>query len=250
MIDMHTHMLFGVDDGSESLEESIKAIKEGFALGFNTFVLTPHYIDETTYTSNVKANQKKHTILKKALNEKQIDVNIILANEVMFNENITSLLDDKEIKQLTNTNYLIMEIPRVSIINNFKNVIDNLMFENIIPIIVHPERCYYFNSNIDIIKELVNKGTIIQVNTGSIAGKHGKTASKVAKYLLKNNLVHLLATDSHHSYNALELKKAYKFVRRIGGNKLWETLFTKNPQLILDNQKPVLPNRKALKHEK
>ena len=106
MRDIHSHIMYGIDDGSRSLEESIKLLKIQEEKGITDIILTPHYIENTDYTCSIK--QKKNII--KEL-KKHTTINLYIGNEVYITENIKELLEDKKISTLNNSRYLLVELP-------------------------------------------------------------------------------------------------------------------------------------------
>ena len=106
MTDVHSHILFDVDDGSSSIEESIELLKKIKETGFDNVILTPHYIDGSEYNCLNKEKIEKFNILKKAIKDNNIDINIYLGNEIFINEDILGLLKKGNITSINNTNYL------------------------------------------------------------------------------------------------------------------------------------------------
>lgn len=236
MIDIHNHILFGIDDGASSIEESIKMIKEAITLGYKKFILTPHYIEHTMFNSEYEKNNEILNELKAELKNQNIDVNVYLGNEIMYSEEIVELIKQKHISKLNNSRYILIEIPRMSYVPFFKNFVYELILEGIIPIIAHPERCLYFIENLDLVKNLIEMGALTQVNMGSLNGKYGKKSEKIAQYLIKNNLCHFLASDSHKTYSENDLKVTKKFVKKIGREALINKLLIENPQKVINDE--------------
>lgn len=236
-IDVHSHVLYGIDDGSKNIDESIKILKQYQEMGFKNIIVTPHYIEETTYNIN---NNKKNEIIKKLnqeIKKNNIDINIHIGNELYISNDILKLLNKKEIATLNNSKYLLMELPMNNEISNLNNIIFELLSNDIIPIIAHPERYSYIQKNIKNAEELVNQGALLQINYGSIIGIYGKNAKKTTKKLLKNNLVSLLGTDIHHpnSETYTNMDKIRKKLTKIVGEQKINELMIKNPSKILEN---------------
>ena len=111
MIDMHSHLLFSIDDGSKSIDESIKILKNLAEVGYTDIILTPHYIEESKYSSNKKNNLSILKIMKEEIKKENIQINLYLGNEIFINDNIPKLLKEKEITTLNDSNYLLIELP-------------------------------------------------------------------------------------------------------------------------------------------
>lgn len=209
MIDIHTHILFNIDDGSDSIEESIEIIKKYYKKGIRHIVLTPHYIENTDYNCNNKNKKKLLKELEKRLEEESIDIKLYMGNEVYISKNIVELLKNKEIETINNSRYLLLELPFISEDQDTLSIIHDLVLSNIIPIIAHPERYDYIEKDLSKLEKMKSMGALLQVNTGSLYGKYGKSSKKTVKKILKKQLADFIATDVHHS------KRGYKSARQI-----------------------------------
>ena len=111
MTDVHSHILFGIDDGSRTISESIELLKKLKSVGFNNVILTPHFILDSTYNSNYEANIKIYNELKERLLNENIDINIYLGNEIFIDKNVPTLLEKNIITSLNGTKYVLVEFP-------------------------------------------------------------------------------------------------------------------------------------------
>ena len=111
MIDIHNHLLFGIDDGSKSIEESLDILNDMSKCGYTDVILTPHYIDGSRYSNNRDDNLNRLELLKEELNKNRISINLYLGNEIYIDDDINEYLDNKIISSLNNTNYLLIELP-------------------------------------------------------------------------------------------------------------------------------------------
>lgn len=233
IIDIHNHILPGVDDGARTIEESIDIINYLGDVGIKDLVITSHYIDETKYNINVKERNKLLRKLKKLI---PTDINIYLGNEVFLTDRIIELLNDKSISTLNNSKYILVEFPLTNLLNNYGNIFCNLTEKNIVPIIAHPERYSFIQKDKNKIYEFLDYNILLQINIESLIGKYGKESKKIAKWLLKKNLVSFVATDSHRVGNVKELKKAYKKLKRIVGKDKYNELTYTNPKKVIENK--------------
>lgn len=233
IIDIHTHILPGVDDGSKSFEQSKKIINYLKDIGITDIVLTTHYIKDTKYVASVNTRKK----LLEDLRKENPNINLYIGNEVFLNEDIISLFENKEISTINNTRYMLVELPLASYMHGFSNILCDLSEYGIIPIIAHPERYTFIEKDKKRIKELLEFNTILQINVDSLVGKYGKKTKKVAKWLLKKDLVSVVATDTHRVGDKKELEKAYKKLKKIVGNKRYQDLVYNNPRRILENKR-------------
>lgn len=233
IIDIHTHILPGVDDGAKDIDESIKIINYLYDKGITDIVLTSHYIINTKYNYNQIARNRILTALREKLNNDQI--HLYLGNEVYLSENIIDLLEQHEISTINNTKYMLIELPLTGYINNLQNILCELTNYGIIPIIAHPERYKFLQKNNKRVRELLEFNCLLQCNIDSILGKYGKKAKKTMKWLLKKDLVSFVATDTHYVDSDDKLEKAYKKLKKIVGQNKYNELTKINPTKVLNN---------------
>ena len=210
MIDMHCHLLPGIDDGSKSFNESINIVKKAQQEGITDIVLTPHYIVGTKYDAN---NAEKIDLFKELefqVKERKIPINLYLGNEIYIDAKLPEMLgafDEKtgknkgnsgEVASLNGRKYVLIELP----VQNEDFSTPDTMFELIrrgwVPVIAHPERYEYIQNNINYAAELVKMGCKLQGDYLALTGKYGKKAEKTLKKLLRKDLIFCLASDIHH----------------------------------------------------
>lgn len=220
MTDVHSHIMFDVDDGSYSIEESIALIKELKSVGFDNIILTPHYIENTQYKDNKyrvanDEKEEKFNILKEAVKKEKIDINLFLGNEIFISKNIVDLVLENEIHPLANSKYLLIEFSLNNQTLNVGDVLYEIQNKGYTPIIAHPERYIYFQNNYKLVDNLKKEGILFQCNYASILGLYGKKASKLFKYMLKNKYVDYLGTDIHHMSNKFVIDNFSKIEKKI-----------------------------------
>lgn len=198
MIDTHSHILFNIDDGSSSIEESINIVKKLYDLGFKAIILTPHYIKDTIYTKNNKDKLNTLRILEEETKKQNINIKYYLGNEIHINNKINDLVLNNECRTINNTRYILVELPFDGFNDAYLDYLYDLTLIGYKVVIAHVERYTYFQENIKNINKLLELDNIyIQCNYSSITGKYGKGAEKLFKKLLKNNMVDFLGTDVH-----------------------------------------------------
>lgn len=238
MIDIHTHILFNVDDGSDTITESVALIRFAAKSGVTGIILTPHYTGNSKEDYKNENVEKNFQELVKEVKERNIDVNLYLGNEVAVYGNICEILEDGKAKTLANSRYMLIEFPMQASVNYCLDTVYEMRVRNITPIIAHPERCECFRKDITIVEKAVEEGALFQVNLGSVFGDHGRIAKKIAKKLLKEDLVHFIATDTHRAFsNKYEMleKRLHRLNRFIGKEKVIK-ITTINQQKVLNNE--------------
>ena len=231
IIDIHNHLLPGVDDGSRTIEESIKLIKNLKKIGVSDIVLSSHYIKGTKYEFNVLVRNNILKELKEALNDSEI--NLYLGNEVYLSDEIIDLYKNHEISTINGSKYILVELPLSGYSRSFSRTLCELENYGFIPIIAHPERYRFIQKDKKRITELLEFNSLLQINVDSLIGKYGSKAKKVAKWLLKNNLVQFVGTDIHHIEYSRHLKKAYKKLKKMVGEQKFQELTYYNPRNVL-----------------
>ena len=215
MTDVHSHILFDVDDGARNIEESITLLKKMTEIGFKNVILTPHYIKGSEYSSQNKEKLTKIKELQKELNNQNIDINIYLGNEIFINNEICDLIKVKHIYTLNNTKYILVELPFHNQIVNLEDIIYELKVKGLIPIIAHPERYAYFQNNYKEVDRLREEGFLFQGNYASILGYYGKQSQKLLKYMLKKQYIDYLGTDIHRTTKTYVIDNFKKIEKKI-----------------------------------
>ena len=230
-MDCHSHILFGIDDGAKTIENSISILTKMQALGFESIILTPHY--RGRYLANNKEKQEVLDKLNSVLKDNNINIKLYLANEVKITSNMLELINNDTIKTINN--YLFLELPFDTKIYNLKKIIYELQSNNIKVILVHPERYPYMTLG-DFI-ELNDNDVYLQVNYESILGKYGIKAKSMARKLLKKDIVYLLGTDVHRDSTIMFKKfdRMNKKIIRLVGEEQFKNLSYNNIKKIIED---------------
>ena len=209
MRDLHSHLLPGVDDGSKDIETTRRMLSNASKNGITDIMFTPHFILDSRYMSSKKDNEKKFLSIKE-IAENEYNINVFLGNEVYCTNKILELYKKKKIKTLNDSRYMLIEIPMHSKMNNVKSIFFELISNGIVPILAHPERYTAYYNDLDFFLELRNMGVLMQINGSSLVGDYGNQAKKMAKKLLKANLISFIGSDIHSDY-----EKKYDYIPKI-----------------------------------
>lgn len=211
MIDIHCHLIPNVDDGSKSLEESIELIKKAISIGVTDIILTSHYGSQRGYISTHEEVVDGYNLLVEETQKLNLRINLYLGREIDATEDVESLLKTKTVETLNNTKYVLIDFGME------KADIDDICYDLVIagykPVIAHPER-YRYTKISDFVK-WKKTGALIQMNATSLFHNSSKEVKKKAKYLLKYNLIDILASDTHrweHTY--IEFDKVTKLIEK------------------------------------
>lgn len=234
MTDIHSHLIYGVDDGAKTLEESIEILSDLKKCGYDNIILTPHYIKDSTYQSTKEENLKKLKVLRAALKYYNIDLNLYLGNEIYIDDNIYELLQSGKITSLNNTRYLLIELPMSGIYDEYKEIFISLMKKGYRVILAHPERYKSFQEDFNKIYELESIGVYFQSNLDSIVGKYGENAEKIIKRLLKEKKIAFLASDIHHKKHDYDKwKTAKEIALKYITEEEYNILVNENPSQLI-----------------
>lgn len=237
MIDFHSHIVYDVDDGSETIENSINILKKAQDAGFRSIILTPHYMEDY-YEYDKEQIQERIRELNQKCAEENIDITLYQANEIYITNNMVELLQENIASSINDSRYVLFELPMNNEPANLLEVIYSLLEDGKVPIIAHPERYTYIQKDPNKLLELVENGVLFQTNYGSILGQYGKEIQKTAKLLLENNFIHFLGSDVHktgHIYENIEEIK--KNLRKIISDKKIEEITKINAEKVLKNEK-------------
>ena len=233
MIDIHTHILPSIDDGSRNVEETMRMINEAYMAGFTDIITTSHYIEGHS-DFNKKDRQKLIDGLQSVMTR-----NITLHNgaEAYIMPKLVDYYKQGIIPTLANSRYVLFEFPLNSEIVYARDVINGLLNNDYVPIIAHPERYKFMQRNIKKADELIEMGALLQCNYGSFIGKYGMDAQKVAIKLLKSDKITFLGTDAHRSESMYtKVEDVVKRIEKTVGIEKVEDMTLNNPRKIINNE--------------
>ena len=233
MIDIHSHIIPGVDDGAASWEEAVRMCRMAEQDGINVLVATPHVFNGME--SNGHHFEDALYQLRRRLDEEEIELEILLGAEVHCCPDLPNLLE-QEISLTLNGNgrYFLLEFPHSIVPPNSDQLIFQLLTKNLIPIIVHPERNTYLQNHLDLLADFVKQGALCQITAMSVTGDFGLKAEECAHKLLKRNLVHMIASDAHNEATRKPLlSKARENIRKNFGFDKAQELFETTSRKVL-----------------
>lgn len=197
MIDIHTHILPGFDDGAQYLEESIEMARQAVAEGITTIVGTPHIYDLMIGPTRDEIIRRTDE-LNMALVEHGIDCRILPGGEVHICADLPYRLERGEAITLGDGGkYMLLELPLQQVPSYTEQVIYELNLAGVRPIIAHPERNQEIMAKPELLERLIHLGALTQVSSGSLVGSFGKRVRRVSHFLLERGLLHIVASDGH-----------------------------------------------------
>lgn len=237
MIDFHSHIVYRVDDGAETIEDSIRILKLAESAGFEKIILTPHYMQDY-YEIQKDEIKQRIELIKEKCKEENINVSLYQANEIYITNHMSELLQEGIASSINNSKYVLFELPMNEEPANLLEVIYSLLENEKTPIIAHPERYTYIQKEPNKLLDLIENGVLFQTNYGSILGQYGKEIQKTANLLLEHNFIHFLGSDVHKTGNIYgHIDEIKKQLRKIISEEKIEELTQKNIEKVLKDEK-------------
>ena len=226
-VDIHSHLLPGIDDGAKDMDTSIALLLKMASYGIKNFITTPHVLG-SVYPNSSEVIKQKLAAVKKELEKREIKgISIQAAAEYMLDEEFSALLDQKDILVLKD-NYILVEMSYFSAPINLYELLFKIQLKGYKPILAHPERYNFYHTDFKSYYKLKQAGCLFQLNLLSLTDQYGKGVQKTSEKLLKENLYDFVGTDTHHQ-NHLEL------LPKIGTKKTLEKI-----KHLLNNNKKFL----------
>lgn len=197
VVDLHCHILDGIDDGPKTLEESVSLCRKLEEKGIGKVVATPHFIGDYDNKPTPKLIADKISTLESEIRKEGIKLEIYPGMEVFASHDTVERIKQGEILSLNNSRYILIEFSFENIPRYMADLLFSIQLEGYIPIIAHPERYNPQYMKSGLLSEVVDKGALLQVNSGSVMGVHGKSVRKEAIKLIRDGMVHLVGSDSH-----------------------------------------------------
>lgn len=238
-IDLHSHIAWDVDDGIKTKEDAIKALRQAKEDGIMGICSTPHVICGKTDTNafqNILLRQQELMEIAK-----EMGVYIYSGAEMFMNIDFLDSLDNGIFQTLNESRYMLVEFDLsrdIHYISYIDEYLDELFCRGFIPIIAHVERFFPTGLDLEMVENWLEMGCLLQTNRTSLMGFQGKVIQRNAHHLVKNKMIHLVASDTHRTVgNRIEkLSDAYQVVIKLTNTEYADQLFLRNPLIILDDE--------------
>ena len=202
--DLHSHLIPGIDDGAKTLEDSLHLISRLYQLGYRRLITTPHVMADL-YPNTPEDIRSGLEIVRAAVAEKKMDIEIDAAAEYFMDEHFAALVEHDQLLTLPG-NRVLVEMSTLNAPPNLFNDLFRLQTKGYQPVLAHPERYVFLKEDFRQYTRLKDYGCEFQLNLLSITGYYGKPVRDIALKLLKNNMINLLGTDLHHERHASALE--------------------------------------------
>ncbi len=196
MIDTHIHILPGVDDGSETMEETIALARVLVQEGVRAAIATPHYNDEYPRYPAAEIQARVYEV-QQVLERRGIPLRLFPGHEVLIKPGLVEDIQSGRVATLNGSRYLLLELWPTSWLPETERVIFELRAAGIVPVLAHVERYQAIQRDPQKLASLLSQGVLAQITAGSLVGMQGRTAQRSAETLLKKGLIHCIGSDAH-----------------------------------------------------
>ena len=241
MIDIHSHIIFDVDDGPKTLEDSRRLLEESYRQGVRTIISTSHRRKGMFETPEEKiaANFKQVQDLAKQVAD---DLTVLYGAEIYYTSDILKKLEEGTFPSLGGTKYVLIEFSMNTPYKDIHSALGNVIRLGMTPVVAHIERYHCLENDEDKVSELINMGCYMQVNSSNVLkpklfGDRYKFMKKRVQFFLERDLVHFVASDMHNLDDRPPyMQKAYQIVAKKYGAERAEELFKTNQEILLSNE--------------
>jgi protein-tyrosine phosphatase len=233
MVDIHSHICYGVDDGSRTLDESLAMLKIAIEGGTTDIVATPH--SDLKFHFNPALVRERIAEIQERIGDR---IRIHRGCDFhLFFDNIRNCLEDRSNYTINGKRYLMVEFADSSIPKTISDVFTSLLQKEITPVITHPERNPLLMGRLGDMVRWIRSGCLIQVTAASFTGRFGKSAEANAQRLMDQKMVHFVASDAHDTeWRPPDLQEARRIVTEGWGGEIAERLFETYPRIALTDQ--------------
>ncbi|MFZ7339954.1 capsular polysaccharide biosynthesis protein Cps4B [Streptococcus suis] len=241
MIDIHSHIIFGVDDGPKTIEESLSLIGEAYRQGVRYIVATSHR-RKGMFETPEKVIMANFLQLKEAVAEVYPEIRLCYGAELYYSKDILSKLEKKKVPTLNGSRYILLEFSMNTPWKEIQEAVNEVTLLGLTPVLAHIERYDVLAFHAERVEELIDKGCYTQVNSNhvlkpTLIGDRTKEFKKRTRYFLEQDLVHCVASDMHNlSSRPPFMRDAYKLLTEEFGKDKAKALLKKNPLMLLKNQ--------------
>jgi len=238
MIDLHSHILPGVDDGASDLSVSLEMARIAVADGIQVMACTPHFMPGM-YDNTAPDIRSRVSQLQSILKSENIPLQLVVGCDGHIRPDFLVKLRSKEILTLNDSRYVLFEPPHNIAPQRLEDVMFNILVSGFVPILTHPERLKWIEQDFALIERLCKEGVWMQITAGSLTGRFGARPHYWAQKMLGQGMIHILATDAHNVKSRPPiLSAAYQLAVTEVGLDEARNLVLGRPVMILDNEPP------------
>lgn len=241
MIDIHSHIVFDVDDGPKTIEDSRALLEESYRQGVRTIISTSHRRKGMFETPEAKIEENFKQVQELA-KEIADDLTVLYGAEIYYTSDILDKLEQGEIPRLADSQYALIEFSMITPYKEIHTALSNVLRLGVTPVVAHIERYHCLENDEKKVRDLINMGCYTQINSSSVLkpklfGDTYKFMKKRAQFFLEKDLVHFVASDMHNlNPRPPYMQEAYQIISKKYGESHAEQLFRKNQELLLRSE--------------
>jgi protein-tyrosine phosphatase len=238
MIDLHSHILPGVDDGASDLDVALKMARMAVEDGIQVMACTPHFMPGM-YDNTATDIRNRVSQFQSILNNEGIPLQLVVGCDGHIRPDFLTKLRSDEILRLNDSRYVLFEPPHNIVPQRLEDLMFNILVAGYVPILTHPERLKWIEQSFDLVEKLFQQGVWMQITAGSLTGRFGSRPLYWSQKMLAEGMIHILATDAHNLKSRPPvLSAAYELAVKEVGLDEARNLVLGRPVIILDDEPP------------
>lgn len=235
MIDIHTHILPGIDDGAADMDEALGLARAASADGLRAVIATPHHANGS-YMNPASEVHRLVNALNDRLGAAGIPLTVFAGQEIRVHDDLLHAWHRGELLSMANSRYVLLEMPSSRMPKGMADLVHELVIMDLVPVIAHPERNAEVVQHPERLEELIDLGASAQLTTHSLLGGFGKRIEQASWELLRRGCIQLLSSDAHHvTRRGFRMGEAYAFIERTMGEQ-WTAYLKANASCVLGDK--------------
>lgn len=244
MIDIHSHIIWGVDDGPSTKQEAMELIRLAMKEGIEQIIATSHALHPSFHADMIEVQEKLQELQQES-DAERLGIKLYTGHEIRITEDLVEQLRNKQVLPLSNSTYVLVEFPSGDVPLFTREILRQLVRAGYRPVIAHPERNKVFANNTKKLHELIEAGAFTQVTAGSVAGDFGKEVQRVAMKMIDEGLIHCYGSDVHNKkVRAFSFDKGLSYLESKNRQDIVE-YFLENNERLLQNKNLLIIERKV-----
>lgn len=235
-VDIHSHILPGIDDGAREEEDTRQLLQAELEEGVTTIIATPHFDMESNFR-NLEKIPEKLELTKKIAAELSDDLTIYSGCEILFSQGVIDMLKQDQIPTLAGTGYVLVEFYPSESHKEIYHAMRDIIQTGKTPVLAHVERYETFIRHPEYVRDIIQLGAYIQMNTRSLMGGRFDKRTRFCKSMVKEGMVHFLGSDCHNmEHRPPRMEKTAQIIEKIAGQQRMDRLTSENARILLQGK--------------
>lgn len=235
-IDLHCHILPGIDDGARSIEETLAMLAQAKESGFRQIIATPHHHVHRGDATPEKILEVLHRVQEQC-DEEKLEIRLHAGNELYYTHGLTDKLSEGMVLTMAGSKYALVEFSPGVPYADLRQAVLSVQQEGYFPILAHMERYECMVADWKRAGELYDMGVYLQINAGSIVGAAGRKVKKYTGRLLKEELLHFIGTDAHDTVQrSMQIEECVRYLEKKAGSRNTEKYLREHAEAVIAHQ--------------